>query len=551
MAFDLLLTHADDHRPVLTESLPFTPSARELPPAPPTHSPHYLWDPGGDPNALPSQRWGVVVPRGSTGKRLLSLIEPLRKSRQDAQHGAPPPIYEVPPGMSSAESREWKERVLRDESVPEEDQPRYLLILGDLHEVSLELQQTLATDTFVGRLAFRDEHGYAAYVDKVLRWERTPTTVHARALFFTANDGTSATRTGHAGLVSPSLTACRTRQQAGSLPLSKVLDLSDSLASSPTHLLEQAAVRHPSLLLSMSHGLGAPKNGWRSVAEQRALQGAMGLGAGQHLRAPDVASRPFLPGGIWLYVACFGAGTPATSSYAEWLRLLQSAGAYPRRVENVLASLPRQGEAPFIAALPQAALANPDGPLAVIGHVDLAWTCGYHDLEAGRARPSRFISLLGALLKGHRTGIGLGALLRFATEANAELLSLDDRRESASGTAATRGDVRALRGYLWMRRQDLSAYLLLGDPAVRMPVAAARASAEPSAPVLDPSAILGMPVSARKTPGAHVMEEAVLALLRANEPPEAIAARLGVSLPDLRDWERRYREAGRTALSRL
>lgn len=43
-------------------------------------------------------------------------------------------------------------------------------------------------------------------------------------------------------------------------------------------------------------------------------------------------------------------------------------------------------------------------------------------------------------------------------------------------------------------------------------------------------------------------ERAVFALLRGDEAPRSIAARLGVSLDDLFDWLELYRDAGRRAL---
>ena len=87
--------------------------------------------------------------------------------------------------------------------------------------------------------------------------------------------------------------------------------------------------------------------------------------------------QPFLPGGMWFYLACFGAGTPASSAYHPWLSRLSDEGAYGGSLGAVLRALPAPGERPFVAALPQAALASPRGPLAVIGHLDLAWTYGF------------------------------------------------------------------------------------------------------------------------------------------------------------------------------
>jgi hypothetical protein len=238
-------------------------------------------------------------------------------------------------------------------------------------------------------------------------------------------------------------------------------------------LLTGARVPHPSVLLSLSHGLGPPVHGWKSEQEQRALQGAMDLGKGDSLQAPDVERRPFLPGSIWLYLACFGAGTPATSTYRPWLARLREAGVFPGDPDRVLAALSGPARPPFMAALPQAALSNPDGPLAIVGHVDLAWTGGFMDPE-GRISPSRFVVPLREFVKGRRVGVGMNALLRDIQQLNTELTLLDEQAEHAGGVSKLPSDQQTRRATLWMIRQDLSAYVLLGDPAVRLPLSAPR-----------------------------------------------------------------------------
>ncbi|WP_158623612.1 C25 family cysteine peptidase [Corallococcus llansteffanensis] len=501
----------------------------------------------------------MIAPEGAAGDRLLAILEPLRRWRAQ-QQGAPTRCYRVPPGLEGPQAVRWKNTVLRDESIPEQEWPRYLLVLGDLDQVSLELQQALGSDVFVGRLAFREEQQLAAYVDKVLRWERAPSPEsQARSLFFTAHDGTAATQVGYHQLVLPSLQACRARQQKGDFH-ADIHEVGGPEDWSPQELLEQAAAARPGVLLSVSHGLGAPRQGWSSATEQQSLQGAMCLGPGEHLRAADVASRPFLPGGLWVYLACFGGGTPHHSPYFHWLRRLQESGARIGRPEAVLASLPRAGQPPFIAALPQAALANPNGPLALVAHVDLAWSYGFSDVDttSSRGRPSRFLGLLRELVEGRRVGVGLSTLLRFASEANLELTMMEDRdaTELAAGRSAARDSAR--RGHLWMMRQDVSGYVLLGDPAVRLPLTPAVArDATPSLPEV--SALLGLPAPALAPasspfplgPGVQAMEEAVVEMMTGAEAPRAIATRLGVSLAELRHWERVFRDAGRAALASL
>src|SRR5580698_3373746 len=133
--------------------------------------------------------------------------------------------------------------------------------------------------------------------------------------------------------------------------------------------------------------------------------------ASDQITAADLQGRKFLPGGLWLMFACFGAGTPSRSVYAPWLERLTDLGLCRIPAQSVLAALPRPGERPFVAALAEAALASPDGPLGVIGHVDLAWTWSFLDDVAvaggkgARGRYERFFGILSSALRGRRLGV--------------------------------------------------------------------------------------------------------------------------------------------------
>jgi hypothetical protein len=175
--------------------------------------------------------------------------------------------------------------------------------------------------------------------------------------------------------------------------------------------------------------------------------------------------------------ACFGAGTPRHSAYHHWLARLQEHGEHDGDLSSVLASLPGLGEPPFIAALAQAALANPDGPLAIIGHLDLAWSYGFHDLEkmSHGERHRRFHEVVAQLVRGARVGLALGgSLMRARNQVQAELAIAADA-EVRGGPETL--DQRVRLGHRWMVLADLDGYLVLGDPAARMAIARPSASA--------------------------------------------------------------------------
>lgn len=467
----LLLAHTDTAGAALPEGLPVSSVCHEPSPtssAKPTH----LYDLSGDWNDLAIQRWGLIAPEGSRGDRLLDRVARLRehRARQQGLRSEEIRVFRVPPDMSATQAEGFRRTLSR---IQKEEQPRYLLILGDADEVSFELQRHLAVDRFVGRLAFAREEEFSLYVDKVLRAEDSaPQTEHARALFFTAHDGTVSIQHGHEHLMSRGLTSCRQSALRGSFPSSELHELDSPRGASAERLFEHVAKPLPTVLLSLSHGNGGPLGGWRSAQEQRQHQGELVLGNGQTLTADEVSRRPFLPGGLWVFFACFSVGTPADSTYTPWLRRLERAGNGGTGLESVLSSRPLDGR-PFVAALPQAALANPEGPLAVLGHVDLAWSYAYREMD-GYNHATRFAHLLGDWVRHRRAGVGVYAVTSALASIDARLMLLYQGDEVALSSGREPPTEAMDRAYLWMARHDLASFLLLGDPAVRLTLSPSR-----------------------------------------------------------------------------
>lgn len=472
MDIDLLLAHADDDSPAMEQGLSLEAAADAPRPERDEEPRDFRYD-AGDPDSLPDQRWGLVVPEGPRGDRLLELVEPLRRARREEQD-ADVVVYRAAPGLDAEAASRWWDTVYGSEDIAEADVPRYLLILGDADLVSWELQQRLASDAFTGRVCFPAEQGYEAYVHKLLSAERGGAAgaprKGARALLCTAKDGTPATRVGHQGLLAPALSQIRADGEKGAAWARDVTEIGQS-ALPASDLLSATAADQPTLLFSISNGCGAPKAGWKSQEEQLRMQGAMVLGGGERLAAEDVASRPFLPGGAWFYFACYGAGTPQRSAYHHWLSALRSIGVYGGDVDSVLRALPGRDGRPFTGSLPQAALANERGPLAVMGHVDLAWTFSFQDTAVpGRYRTSRFMGVFRAILEGKRIGAAYQRLQGFFNQASVDLTTMYDQ-EARRKVALSPEEEKARRvkkALLWMLRQDLSAYVLLGDPAARL-----------------------------------------------------------------------------------
>jgi len=311
-AIELLLAHADDGQPVLGRALLVTDAVVAPRPLPDETLPPRLRDDQAPPNSLTRQRWGVIAPAGPDGDALLARIAPLIKARAEQQQADVIPPYRVAATMTCDEALHW---VSSDLGAPlaEADRPRYLLMLGDLHQVPLELQSALSIDHFVGRLAFTNPDGYDAYVDKLLRSEREAVRPEARAVTYTVR-GSRATDDGYRKLMAPLAAKSADLHDRGKLPVA-FEELGGDPAS-PDELLRLARDPRPTVLLSMSHGLGHPG---RRPGEQRARQGAISFGPGHDpLTAADVARGAFLPGGIWFL---FAWPTSTTHSHQRQLHL--------------------------------------------------------------------------------------------------------------------------------------------------------------------------------------------------------------------------------------
>lgn len=509
---------------------------------------------------LARERWGVVVPDTPAGEEMLQWIRPLCELRmQQCGAGATDelPVFRVAPGMSPEAARGWR---VAYEQRPRAHRPGYLLILGDLHQVSLALQQELAMLAGVGRLCFTtpegrpDRAGYQAYCAKVRAIEdtRPDWSARARLLFYATHDGSAAARDGYHDLIRRCYVDARDDAGLAAEGLHLFGRAEDhewyTGDASPEargrtllHLAEQPA---PAVLMSLTHGAGVT-----DPARQRLRQGALVLRESAGLRRTEILDpgffeRAFLPGGFWFFKACFGAGTPAVSVYQRWLEALYRLGRHrddPREALTYLAA----GAQPFVARLPQVTLARPDGPLGVLGHVDLAWTFGYQgvdeaDLDGVHADHGPYYEVLRMLVGGSTFGRAVAILADKAQRIGTHLATLYGAAEAG---AARDGDhLLGLRAWLWMRYLDLSGYILLGDPACQVPTGAARAVAERAHGAGTPRAA---------GPALEHMEQAVLALLRQRKLPGEIAREAGVHPTTLERWQRVYREAGRAALAAL
>ncbi len=488
-----------------------------------THQEHLGLVFGISEDRLDESRWAIVIHRDETAQ-LLEALFPLIQHRSTQQGITLPPLAVQPdetcgqwlarlrPDPQTAwnarppvllyhtgeTSSAWLQRHGVGHGVvdPRRGVPYYLLIVGQPGatlkrvppHIPFVFQYELDLFWAVGRLCFTDAEGehilseYRAYAEQVVAFEqqydpdpppippdpvRLPDPPYRRhfVLFGTRHAHDPATERSATDLILP------LAQGSDGIPpiaerfsFSQQLFLGDQADAAATHanlrviLTGQARGGKPALLFTATHGIGLPADDPQLVARQGALLcqdwQRWGEIEPQHaFAAADLPPDTDVRGLIVCCFACYGAGCPEAD---EFVFTLAQDGDAP-------AERPIIAPFPLISKLSQQLLVR--GALAFIGHVDRAWTYSFRTPNAP-AQVQSFEDLLARLMAGKRVGF---AMDQFNQRQGAFAMLLSNEIESAS--FGKRVDPTEL-GKLWAARNDARNYALLGDPAVRLPLAA-------------------------------------------------------------------------------
>jgi len=418
--------------------------------------------PGVQLEDLSKAGWGVIFAPDVTDAEKEALA-PLLRMRQE-QAGV---LYTDFPGTRAFQADDSKYSFLgRSGAGPGPVDPKkipyYLLLVGSPNSIPFSFQYQLDVAYAVGRIHFDTAAEYSSYARAVVAAEFNRAEFTRQLPFFgVRNEDDSATQLSADLLIKPLEAALRTDEFStwNSRCVLGAMATRDNLASV---LLGGQA---PSLLVTASHGLGFPNGDSRQVRQQGALLCQDWPGPEEHrgpipenyyLAADHISGSANLQGMIAFFFACYGGGTPRSDEFAHLI-------PGPQRD---LAPFP------FVGALPKRLLGHErGGALAVIGHVERAWSYSFVWPQAGQ-QLAVFQSTIGELLRGKRVGDAMEYFsARFAelsTDLTEELKDRKFRRRKSESQSLAQDKVLA---GLWTANNDARSYVVLGDPAVRLPAA--------------------------------------------------------------------------------
>ncbi|MCU0493562.1 MAG: peptidase C1, partial [Chloroflexaceae bacterium] len=349
---------------------------------------------------------------------------------------------------------------------PEQGVPFYLLLAArpgapdasDTTVIPFEFQYELDIFWGVGRLCFTDPktgkhklNAYSAYAEQVVAFEGLTQPPYGKhiAYFGTRHDFDLSTQRSADELVQPLFAGNRGKALAERFGFSQQLLLGAEATRSALDGLLRGTGKRPAMLFTATHGIGFPAGDERLPAQQGALVCQDWSGIGNITRehwfaAEDVSASTNVTGLIAVCFACYGAGCPQNDQF----------------VFTPGTARPQIAPLPLVAQLPQQLLAR--GALAVLGHVDRAWT---HSFSAPGvpAQTQGFESVLGRLMQGDRLG---RATDQFNMLQGAVSTRLTEELEKTSFGKNVKTDGLAA---LWAARNDARNYALLGDPMVKLP----------------------------------------------------------------------------------
>ncbi len=322
----------------------------------------------GDSRDLAQAGWGVLFTQKDDKEveKIREALKPLLDLRREQASRLAKNRYREYRGKRGYRAGDSKRAFLERYGVTAgevnpDDMPYYLLLIGDPRDIPYEVQCLLDVERAVGRLWFDSIEEYDRYARRVVAAESAMAARQRRAVFFAprhADDVETGLSVEH--LVKPVAAYARRTCKGW-----KVREILGDEASKEQLTQVVGGSETPDFLFTAGHGMVFSSGDSRQLPHQGALVCHEWPGHSWKGRVPadfyfssdDVQS---MAGSlVAFFFACFSGGALSWRSYDLHKRI---------------PTAPH----PFVAGLPHALLGRAQGgALAVIGHVDLAWTYSF------------------------------------------------------------------------------------------------------------------------------------------------------------------------------
>lgn len=391
--------------------------------------------------------WGVIFAQGDPMEPAIrEAMQPLLEHRRKQASLIDARRYQEYTGRRAYRLGEGKQDFLLRQNISPgtldpDLVPYYLLLVGDPSTIPYPFQYQLDVPCAVGRIHFDTLDEYERYAQSVVEAETRPPERPRKTVLFGPrhlNDPPTDISVKH--LLKPLADELGKRRD---WETSAIL-AEDATKSRLASLL--GGEETPSLLFTGGHGMGFTCGRPRQRSYQGALlcQEWLGYGHGAppdcYFSADDLSDSARMSGLISFHFACYSAGTPVYDGFS-------------RNGERQISP------EPFVARLPQRMLSHPrGGALAVVGHVDQACESSFLWRTAG-SQVLTFAHTLLRLQDGYPVGAATEPMNRRYAEISSDLFARRDMEKAEEWEA-----------FLQIACQDARNYVVVGDPAVRLPV---------------------------------------------------------------------------------
>jgi hypothetical protein len=417
-----------------------------------------------DAEDLAQAGWGIIFPAAIDSAPIEQALAPLIEWRKK-EAGERFRIFGGSQGWRQGESApDWLARQGKngkkgpglDLVNPEQGVPYYLLIIGSPDAVPMQFQYLLDIYWAVGRLDFLTLEEYAQYAQSVVDYEKADKPPQLRkqaALFATAHSFDAATTMFTNAIAHPFIHGGDSEKPIGQKQRFKVDPVlgDDATKDAFTRLLRgEREDGPPALLFTGSHGMVFRRDDKRQSECQGALvcqdwEGFGKITESDWFSTVDVPVDARIHGMIHFMFACYGGGWEKFDTFRD------GPNGQARQI----------ADRPATARLPQALLAHPKGgALAVLAHVDRAWSYSFRTPQGG-AQSTGLREVLTCIMKGQRIG---NATDRF----NVRWAALSAPIADALRDFQDRNITGAELAKKWIARDDARNYTILGDPAARL-----------------------------------------------------------------------------------